>query len=168
VRFIGLAAFACAAMAQERIVIQTSAIPDGEGGVLKNQQIVVEGGRIQSVGAGSGKADYELRGLTVMPGWIDTHTHLNWDMDANHRSISGGGKLEDAALYTEADAWMTLQGRLHYGAERGRGVARKKHLTMSRALVAPAQPGAGCAGAAGRDRVAAKSVTMGESPQPNC
>jgi len=45
-----------------------------------------------------------------MPGWIDTHIHLNWHMDANRKSIASGGKPEDAALYTEADAWMTLQG----------------------------------------------------------
>ena len=51
-----------------------------------------------------------MRGLTVMPGWIDTHIHLNWHMDANHKSVAGGGKPEDAALYTEADAWLTLQG----------------------------------------------------------
>jgi imidazolonepropionase-like amidohydrolase len=110
-RLIWITAIACAAAsAQDRVVIQTSAILDGKGGVLKNQQIVVEGGRIQSVGRSAGKANYDLRGLTVMPGWIDTHIHLNWHMDANHKSIASGGKPEDAALYTEADAWMTLQG----------------------------------------------------------
>jgi len=31
-------------------------------------------------------------------------------MDANQRSVSGGGKPEDNALYTAADAWMTLEG----------------------------------------------------------
>ncbi len=109
-RFIWIAFALCAAAAQDRIVIQTSDILDGKGGALKNQQIVIEGGRIQSVAPGNAKADYDLRGLTVMPGWIDTHIHLNWHMDANHKSVAAGGKPEDAALYTEADAWMTLQG----------------------------------------------------------
>jgi imidazolonepropionase-like amidohydrolase len=45
-----------------------------------------------------------------MPGWIDTHVHINWHMDANHKSVSGGDKPEDAALYTDGDAWITLQG----------------------------------------------------------
>ena len=45
-----------------------------------------------------------------MPGWIDTHIHLNWHMDANHKSVSGGVKPEEMALYTAADAWLTLQG----------------------------------------------------------
>jgi imidazolonepropionase-like amidohydrolase len=101
---------AALAAAQSRLVLQTSTILDGKGGTLRNQQIVVEGGRIVSVAAGSAKADYDLSGLTVMPGWVDTHIHLNWHMDANHKSIAGGGKAEDMALYTEADAWMTLQG----------------------------------------------------------
>src|ERR1039457_6949601 len=87
-----------------RVVIQTGTLLDGKGGVLKNQQIVIEGSRIQSVAAGKEKATYDLRGLTVMPGWIDTHVHLNWHMDANHKSVSGGDKPEDAALYTAGDA----------------------------------------------------------------
>jgi imidazolonepropionase-like amidohydrolase len=105
-----IAALISAAFAQDRVVIQTSTILDGKGGILKNQQIVIEGGRIQSVSPGHAKADYDLRGFTITPGWIDTHIHLNWHMDANHKSVAGGGKLDDAALYTEADAWMTLQG----------------------------------------------------------
>ncbi len=102
--------FAGLAAAQSRIVIGTSTILDGKGGTLRDQQIVIEGGRIVSIGPASAKADYDLRGLTITPGWIDTHIHLNWHMDANHKSVSGGGKPEDMALYTEADAWMTLQG----------------------------------------------------------
>src|SRR5580693_5358528 len=31
-------------------------------------------------------------------------------MDANHKSVSGGVKPEEMALYTAADAWLTLQG----------------------------------------------------------
>jgi imidazolonepropionase-like amidohydrolase len=102
--------FAALAVAQNRVVIDAGTILDGRGGALHNQQIVIENGRIVSIAAGSAKADYDLRTLTIMPGWIDTHIHLNWHMDANHKSVSGGGKPEDMALYTEADAWMTLQG----------------------------------------------------------
>jgi imidazolonepropionase-like amidohydrolase len=109
-RIVAFFLFAALAGAQSRVVIGAGTILDGRGGVLHNQQIVIENGRIVSVSAGSAKADYDLRNVTVMPGWIDTHIHLNWHMDANHKSVSGGGKPEDMALYTEADAWMTLQG----------------------------------------------------------
>ncbi len=109
-RLLILGLFAFAALSQERIVLQTGTLLDGRGAVLKNQRIVIEGGRIVSVGPGGGQAAYNLTGLTVMPGWIDTHIHLHWHMDANGKSVSGGVKPEEMALYTASDAWMTLQG----------------------------------------------------------
>jgi imidazolonepropionase-like amidohydrolase len=107
-RFLFVLIFSVAAFAQDRIVLQTNVLLDGRGGVLKNQQIVIEGGRIVSVGPGNAKVDYDLRGLTVMPGWIDTHVHLEWHMDANGKSVASG-KLEDSVLYDAGDAWMELQ-----------------------------------------------------------
>ncbi len=107
-RFLFVLLFSGAAFAQDRIVLQTNVLLDGRGGVLKNKQIVIEGGRIVSVGPGKAKVDYDLRGLTVMPGWIDTHVHLEWHMDANEKSVASG-KLEDSVLYDAADAWMELQ-----------------------------------------------------------
>jgi imidazolonepropionase-like amidohydrolase len=107
-----LAAGIAFAQGSSRIVIQAGTILDGKGGVLRNQQIVIEGSRIVSIAPGKAPATYDLRGLTLMPGWIDTHIHLNWHMDAKHKSATGGGeeKIQDTALYTEADAWMTLEG----------------------------------------------------------
>ncbi len=101
----------CAAsLGAQPIVIQTSTILDGRGGSSKDRQIVIEGSKIRTVAAGNAKATYDLRGLTVMPGWIDTHIHLNWHLDANRKSVSNGGKPEDMALATAADAFITLNG----------------------------------------------------------
>src|SRR5580693_9972517 len=92
------------------IVIQTGTLLDGRGAILKDRQIVIEGSKIRTVAAGTAKPDYDLRGLTVMPGWIDTHIHLNWHLDANRKSVSNGGKPEDMALETAGDAYITLNG----------------------------------------------------------
>ena len=92
------------------IVIQTSTVLDGRGGVLKDRQIVIEGSKIRTVAAGTAKVTYDLRGLTVMPGWIDTHIHLNWHLDADRKSVNNGGKPEDMALETAGDAYITLNG----------------------------------------------------------
>lgn len=108
-RFLTVLLFSLASFAQDRVVLQTGVLLDGKGGVLKNQQIVIEDGRIVSVGPGKAKVDYDLRGLTVMPGWIDTHVHLQWHMDANRKAVAGGAKPEEMALYTAADAWMELE-----------------------------------------------------------
>ena len=101
----------CAAgVGAQTVVIQTSTILDGRGGVMKDRQIVIEGTKIRAVAAGKEKATYDLRGLTVMPGWIDTHIHLNWHLDADRNSVSGGGKPEQMALETAGDAYITLNG----------------------------------------------------------
>ena len=100
----------CTCAFTQPIVLQTTTILDGKGGVLRNQQIVVEGAQIKSVGAGRGSAHYDLRGLTVMPGWIDTHIHLNWHFDANHQYGVTRDTPEANALYSAENAWLTLQG----------------------------------------------------------
>ena len=92
-------------------MVRAGTLLDGRGAVLRNQDVVIADGRIVSVGpAGKGKADYDLSGLTVMPGWIDTHVHLQWHMDAAHKAVAGGVKPEEMALYDAADAWLTLEG----------------------------------------------------------
>src|SRR5262249_38079822 len=69
-----------------------------------------EGSKIVAIDPSIGPVDYDLGGLTLMPGWIDTHIHLNWHLDANRKSVNSGEKPEDAALYTEGHAWITLAG----------------------------------------------------------
>ena len=63
-----------------RIVIAASTVVDGRGAVLHDTRIVIEGARIGAIDPSAGPVDYDLRGLTVMPGWIDTHVHLNWHL----------------------------------------------------------------------------------------
>ena len=92
------------------IVLETSTILDGEGGILKNQQIVIEGSRIQAVAAGKAARNYDLRGLTVMPGWIDTHIHLTWHFDSHHKLANQSEAPQASALYAAENAWVTLAG----------------------------------------------------------
>ncbi len=110
---LGLALFVACAYAQpvpNRIVLQTSTILDGRGGVLKGQQIVIEGSRIQSVKPGVDAASYDLRGLTVMPGWIDVHVHLVSHFDAHHKLVDDDPSPQSAVLSVAENAWITLQG----------------------------------------------------------
>ena len=105
--------FAAVASAQS-ITIKTSTILDGKGGILRNQMIVVESGRIVRVGDARGAATYDLTGMTVMPGWIDTHVHLGWHFNKEGRLEQGGAGSketpEQAALYAEGNAYATLMG----------------------------------------------------------
>src|ERR1700722_2924273 len=108
-RFLMLVLFSVVAFAQDRIVLQTGKLLDGRGGVLKNQQIVIENGRIVSIGPSRGKSDYDLSDLTLMPGWIDTHVHLQWHMNADNKAVSGGVSPEEMSLYTASDAWLEIE-----------------------------------------------------------
>src|SRR5206468_588482 len=58
------------------IVIRASTVLDGRGAVLRDVALVVEGTRIVRIDSNVSAPTYDLRGLTVMPGWIDTHTHI--------------------------------------------------------------------------------------------
>src|SRR5205085_7185141 len=61
-----------------RIVIAASTILDGRGHVLKTTRIVVQGDKIVAIDPKASPVDYDLRGLTVLPGWIDAHAHITW------------------------------------------------------------------------------------------
>ena len=105
---------AALAMAQPT-VIKTSTLIDGKGHVLKNQEITVEGGRITRVADAKQKPTVDLTGLTVMPGWIDTHVHITWYFNKDGRYEAGPGRgskttQAQAVLYAAANAYATLMG----------------------------------------------------------
>src|SRR5580658_2191512 len=92
------------------LVLKTSTILDGRGQVLKNRSIVVNDGRIVRISGTGEKTTYDLSGLTVMPGWIDTHTHFAQHFDSNNRFESGGAGSKEtpelSALYAAAGAYV--------------------------------------------------------------
>jgi imidazolonepropionase-like amidohydrolase len=108
-----LVAFAAVCLCQP-LVIKTTTILDGKGGVLKNKEIVIEGTKISRVADARSNATYDLSGLTVMPGWIDTHTHPGWYFNRENRLEQGGrGSIETpaaAALYSQGNAYATMMG----------------------------------------------------------
>jgi imidazolonepropionase-like amidohydrolase len=106
--------FAALAMAQP-LVIKTGTLIDGKGHVLENQKIVIEDGKITSIGPSKQKPTVDLSGLTVMPGWIDTHVHITWYFNKDGRFEQGpgrGGKTTpaQATLFAEGNAYATLMG----------------------------------------------------------
>lgn len=101
---------ACLATAQTT-VIHVGPLLDGRGGEAKDQFITISGGRIQSVATGHGPADIELGRLTALPGWIDTHVHLDWHFGKDGKLAKPGtDEPEEAVLFDAENAWLTLQG----------------------------------------------------------
>ncbi|HEV7397653.1 MAG TPA: amidohydrolase family protein [Pyrinomonadaceae bacterium] len=91
-----------------RLVIAADVLLDGSGHVIKDTHIVIEGSKIVAIDPKAGPVDYDLRGLTVMPGWIDAHVHLTWIFDKNGRNAGNGGNTQEAAYASAANAWVTL------------------------------------------------------------
>lgn len=92
----------------KRIVIAASTLLDGKGHVLKNTRVVIEGAKIVAIDPNAGPVDYDLRGLTVLPGLIDSHVHITWSFDQNGRNQGGGVTTPQATLASAANAWATL------------------------------------------------------------
>ena len=107
--------FLAALAVAQPTVIKTGALIDGKGRVLKNQEIVVEDGKITSIGPAKQKPTVDLSAFTVMPGWIDTHVHITWYFNKDGRLEEGGGRggkttPAQAMLFAEGNAYATLMG----------------------------------------------------------
>ena len=93
---------------QKPIVIAASTVLDGKGRVLHDTRIVIEGSKIVRIDPNAGPVDYDLRGLTVLPGLIDAHVHMSWSFGRDGKNAGGGGTTQDAAYATAGNAWVTL------------------------------------------------------------
>lgn len=93
---------------QKRIVIAASTLLDGRGHLLRNTRIVIEGAKIARIDPRATPVDYDLRGLTVLPGWIDAHVHITWSFGRDGRNAGPGETTQEAAYSAAANAWVTL------------------------------------------------------------
>jgi len=96
----------------KRIVITASTVLDGKGKVLRDARIVVEGEKIAAVetkaDAKAAPVDYDLRGLTVLPGWIDAHAHITWNFGKDGKNAGMAGTSQEDAYQSASNAWVTL------------------------------------------------------------
>ncbi len=108
--FATLILAATLAIAQEKpIVLQADTVFDGQGHVLHNVRIVVQGGRILRIDEiGKTAPTYRLSHLTVLPGFIDVHDHITWHFGPNGHIEDKAETPQQAALAAAANAWATL------------------------------------------------------------
>lgn len=89
-------------------MIAASVVLDGRGRVLRNTRLVIEGSKIVAIDAKAGPVDYDLRGLTVLPGWIDAHVHLTWSFGKDGKNVGAAESTQEAAYAAASNAWVTL------------------------------------------------------------
>src|SRR5215472_8196451 len=92
----------------KRIVIAASTVLDGKGRVLRDTHIVIEGSKIVAIDPKAGPVDYDLRGLTALPGWIDAHVHITWSFGKDGKNAGAGETTQEAAYSAASNAWTTL------------------------------------------------------------
>ena len=97
------------ALAQDAIVVRAGTLLDGRGGTQRDVAVVVRGSTIDRINTTpAGTATYDLRGLTLLPGLIDTHVHIGWHFGTDGRFEPRGGTPAGEALYGAENAWTTL------------------------------------------------------------
>jgi imidazolonepropionase-like amidohydrolase len=106
---LAASSFGQAPEAGQRIVIAASTALDGKGGTLHDVRIAVQGSKIAAITAESaGPVDYDLRGLTLLPGWIDAHVHITWIFGKDGKNAGTDGTSQDDAYRAASNAWLTL------------------------------------------------------------
>jgi imidazolonepropionase-like amidohydrolase len=126
--------------AQRRIVIAASTILDGRGRVLRETRIVIDGARIVALETKTNRnapIDYDLRGLTVLPGWIDAHVHITWSFGEDGKNAGAGETTQEAAYQSASNAWATLMA----GFTTVQSVGSAKDLPLRDAITKGILPG---------------------------
>jgi len=100
----------CAFAQEQPIVIAADAVLDGRGHILKDTRVVIHGGKIVRIDPSAAPINYDLRGLTVLPGLIDCHVHITYHFGPNGRAEDKQETPQQAAMAAESNAWLTLMG----------------------------------------------------------
>jgi imidazolonepropionase-like amidohydrolase len=93
----------------KRVVIAVGTVLDGKGNLLRDTRIVIDGSKIEKIDPKAGPIDYDLRGLTVMPGFIDSHVHLTWSFGPDGKNAGATITTPESVYAAAANAWATVQ-----------------------------------------------------------
>jgi imidazolonepropionase-like amidohydrolase len=133
---------ASGSMAQ-MVVLAPDRVLDGRGGEAIGARVVVEGERIVGVRAAGESVPegtvYDLSGLTLMPGLIDTHVHIAWHFDADGRTHSSASQDTEAEqmLFAVENAYRTLLG----GVTTAQSLGAEGDLALRDAIARGVIPG---------------------------
>ena len=87
------------------IALKAATVLDGKGGTLRDTVIVVSGDKIERIGGPvpQGAQVYDLAGLTVAPGLIDTHVHVTYhfshDRFIDNRLVGQDEPVPESVLF---------------------------------------------------------------------
>jgi len=124
------------------VTIRAARLFDGRGPVVLNRVIEVRGSRIVAIDSRSGPVTHDLGDVTLSPGFIDVHTHVDWHFQPSGRY----GRREGDAAETPAQARAAVAANLEATLLAGfttvqnvgnRGDAALRDATASGSLAGP-------------------------------
>lgn len=91
------------------VIIRAGTLLDGRGQSLRNMDITVRNGKIEKIEKSTkAAAQYNFSHLTVLPGWIDVHTHITWHFGPNGHFGETDETPQQASLAAAGNAYTTL------------------------------------------------------------
>ena len=124
--------------AQSPTTIRAGALIDGRGAVQRNVTIVVEGTTIARVGSASnGAVTYDFSRLTLLPGLIDTHVHIDSHFGKDGRASNTGETPAQRALYAAENAYVTLMA----GFTTVQSIGSESDIALREAIARGSLPG---------------------------
>jgi len=94
--------------AGDTVVLIADRAFDGTGRTLRNVRIQVNDGKIATLSGPASGTVIDLRGYTVLPGWIDAHVHIASHFDGTGHLATSSEPPADATLEMAEGAWQTL------------------------------------------------------------
>jgi imidazolonepropionase-like amidohydrolase len=89
----------------DTITIRAARLLDGKGGSRANAVIEIRGSQITAIDQRKGPVTYDLGDVTLMPGMIDVHVHLNWYFGPSGKyGDQGTPEFRDKAIHDNATA----------------------------------------------------------------
>ncbi len=109
---LALLCFAANALAAQPVVtLRAGQLIDGAGGVRRNVVVSVQGSRITGIRAARAgeRVTHDLRGLTLLPGFIDTHLHLDSHFGPDGRASNRGENAAQRQHGARENAYALLR-----------------------------------------------------------
>lgn len=146
----------------QNLVLTNARILDGKGGAIERGSVVVRDGKIVSVAAGAATAQgarvIDVKGMTVMPGFIDSHRHavgqgadwLKTEAPARMQEYLDAGFTTVLSAGDDINVAIPLRDQIAKGAIKGPRLIVLGRVATAGAAAPPAGRGRGDAPPAAR------------------
>ena len=101
--------------ATESITLRAARLFDGRGGTMTNAVIEIRGSKIAAIDRRTGPVTRELGDVTLMPGMIDVHVHVDWHFQPNGLYGRREGQPQETPEQTAAAIQANLDATLNAG-----------------------------------------------------